>query len=187
LRSEILSAAVMFGESTTVRQARRIFSDWMNNNKTISPNLREVVYTAGTYKNSLGTCFVQSTNCSCLSPKESNTEASKNGNSAGHATTRPTFPASGASCSKPLALHPTRGCYSGSFKPRSIKIWSSRKIWNWCLQSSLRTPRDAFSPGATSEPIGGNCKTRWETAQRRSEASSAQSLRTFRHRTTWKR
>jgi hypothetical protein len=37
----------MFGESTTVRQARRIFSDWMNNNKTISPNLREVVYTAG--------------------------------------------------------------------------------------------------------------------------------------------
>jgi hypothetical protein len=122
LRSEILSAAVMFGESTTVRQARRIFSDWMNNNKTISPNLREVVYTAGMYTNSLATLFLQSSNCCCLSPKESNTEASKNGSSAGHATTRPTFPASGASCSKPLALLPTPGFSSGSFKPRSIEI-----------------------------------------------------------------
>lgn len=126
LRSEILSAAVLSGVPSAVRQAKRLFSDWMSHDKSVPPNLREVVYTAGT---SLAVpCRCQVMSCRshetlgllqesytlyitlyvfCIylyiiilifTLQVSSTAASRSGSSAGLATTRLQFPLSGDSC-----------------------------------------------------------------------------------------
>lgn len=47
MRTKILSAAVLCELNDTISQAKRQFYDWMHNNKSINPNLKEVVYSAG--------------------------------------------------------------------------------------------------------------------------------------------
>ncbi|KAK4316254.1 hypothetical protein Pmani_012574 [Petrolisthes manimaculis] len=47
LRSEMLSAAVQCGNTEAIQEAQRMFQDWRNNNQSIPPNLRSVVYDTG--------------------------------------------------------------------------------------------------------------------------------------------
>lgn len=47
LRSAVLVTSLRYGNEETIKEATDIFRNWMSNNETISPNLRNVVYGAG--------------------------------------------------------------------------------------------------------------------------------------------
>ncbi|CAG9759897.1 unnamed protein product [Ceutorhynchus assimilis] len=47
LRAKVLSAAILCELNETVNEAKSIFQKWMVHNKTIDPNLKEAVYSAG--------------------------------------------------------------------------------------------------------------------------------------------
>jgi len=47
MRSQILSAAIIYGIEDVVKEAKNRFEEWMYENKRIPPNLREVIYLAG--------------------------------------------------------------------------------------------------------------------------------------------
>lgn len=49
MRSDILASAVLCDVDEIVKEAKTKFNSWMTKNAHIPPNLREVVYTAGTY------------------------------------------------------------------------------------------------------------------------------------------
>lgn len=48
MRSDVLASAVLVGVEDVVKHAQLMFNNWMNNGEKIPPNLREVVYLAGT-------------------------------------------------------------------------------------------------------------------------------------------
>ncbi|XP_060872010.1 endoplasmic reticulum aminopeptidase 1-like [Metopolophium dirhodum] len=47
MRSQILSAAIIYGIEDVVKEAKNRFEEWMYENKRVPPNLREVIYLAG--------------------------------------------------------------------------------------------------------------------------------------------
>lgn len=47
MRSDILASAILCGIEDVVKVAKNKFDAWMNENKRIPPNLREVIYLAG--------------------------------------------------------------------------------------------------------------------------------------------
>lgn len=51
MRSDILASAVLCDVDDVVKEAKAKFNSWMAKNAHIPPNLREVVYTAGTLSN----------------------------------------------------------------------------------------------------------------------------------------
>lgn len=48
MRSDILASAILANVDSAVNEAKSKFKAWMENNARIPPNLREVVYAAGT-------------------------------------------------------------------------------------------------------------------------------------------
>lgn len=47
MRTKILTSAILFEVNETIAEARLMFDLWMNNNEPVTPDLREVVYSAG--------------------------------------------------------------------------------------------------------------------------------------------
>lgn len=47
MRSDILASAILSGIEDVVKEAKTKFDEWMNKNKHVPPNLREVIYLAG--------------------------------------------------------------------------------------------------------------------------------------------
>lgn len=47
LQREVLEAAVYFGLSSAVNEARRLFSQWMTNNLLLPPDIRDIIYSTG--------------------------------------------------------------------------------------------------------------------------------------------
>lgn len=54
-RSDILAAAVLYGVDNVVKESKAKFNGWMEKGYRIPPNLREVVYYAGEYRNTVQT------------------------------------------------------------------------------------------------------------------------------------
>jgi len=52
LRASILRTSVDHGDEESIAEAKKIFNDWMYNQKRIAPNLRSTIYLAGVKKGS---------------------------------------------------------------------------------------------------------------------------------------
>lgn len=48
MRTDILASAILSEIEDIVKEAKNKFNEWMYENKRIPPNLREVIYLAGT-------------------------------------------------------------------------------------------------------------------------------------------
>lgn len=53
MRSDILASAILCGIEDIVKEAKNRFDQWMNENKRIPPNLREVIYLSGKISSNL--------------------------------------------------------------------------------------------------------------------------------------